>query len=539
MKVEQLHGPNTKPFQVSDLERLIQEDSADIFGPFGFQKGGKVIVTRAPARLDIMGGVADYCGANVFEMTLERTALAACQAREDKLLRAVTLGVGNQYLYQPIKPDLYQQSDTSNTVSLGDKQVKQGVQLSLDDFYADGKLKTYAQVRGLFNKDVQTAWSSYILGGFYALLKEQKIGRFPHGAAIVIKSDIPMGAGIASSAAIEVAALMAINQLYELNLSGRDIAHIAQIVENRIVGAPCGIMDQVTTVSGKRGKVLSIRCQPPPQSSAAEASTPQVGFALAAEAPYEILEQVSKPFYVSFVGVDTKARRSTTSTAYIDARTAAFMGLTILQKALKLETNYLCNLAVQEFHEQCEPLLPEQMRGDEFLEQYGATVDTVTQVEPEKVYPVRSRVQHPVYENARVKRFIAALKNARKLGTSGEPEHIRAYLRKAGALMYESNASYRDLAGLGSPEVDGLVDIAQKIGEPGGIYGAKITGGGGGGTVALLCYGLMTKTLTQLLAAYKLAWGLEADIFRGSTDGAAEFGHYVWELSESEPIEHF
>ena len=47
--------------------------------------------------------------------------------------------------------------------------------------------------------------------------------------------------------------------------------------------------------------------------------------------------------------------------------------------------------------------------------------------------------------------------------------------------MYESNASYRDLAGLGSPEVDGLVNIARKIGEHGGIYGAKITGGGEGG----------------------------------------------------------
>ncbi len=516
MKVEQLHGPNVKPFQISDLERLVQEDSADIFGPFGFQKGGQVIVTRAPARLDIMGGVADYCGANVFEMTLERIAVAACQAREDRHLRAVTLGVGNQYLYQPTKPE----NDTGNTVSLGDKRVKQGVQISLDDFYADGALKTYAQIRELFNKDAQTAWSGYILGGFYALLKEGKVERFPHGAAIVIKSDIPMGAGIASSAAIEVAALMAINKLYELNLGERDIAQVAQIVENRIIGAPCGIMDQVTSVSGKWGKILSIRCQPSPSS--------------VSDVPYEILEGVSKPFYVSFVGVNTKSPRSTTSTAYIDARTAAFMGLTILQKALKLEENYLCNFSVQEFHEQCAPLLPEQMRGAEFLEKYGATVDTVTHVEPRKVYPVRSRVQHPIYENERVKRFIAALKNAGK-----HPEHIRAYLRKAGALMYESNASYRDLAGLGSPEVDGLVDIAQKIGEPGGIYGAKITGGGGGGTVALLCYGLVTKTLTQLLAAYKLAWGLDADIFRGSTAGAAEFGHYLWELKESEPIEHF
>lgn len=516
MKVEQLHGPSIKPFQIADLERLIQEDSADIFGPFGLQKGGKVIVTRAPARLDIMGGVADYCGANVFEMTLERIAIAACQAREDRHLRAVTLGVGSQYLYQPTKPE----NDTTNTVLLGDKRVKQGVQLSLDDFYAGGELKTYAQVRELFNKDAQIAWSGYILGGFYALLKEGKVKRFPHGAAIVLKSTIPMGAGIASSAAIEVAALMAIDKLYELKLSERDIAQVAQIVENRIVGAPCGIMDGVTSVSGRMGKILSIRCQPPVSSPSG--------------APYEILEGVSKPFHVKFVGVNTKAPRSTTSTAYIDARTAAFMGLTLLQKALKLETNYLCNLSVQEFHEQCEPLLPEQMRGEEFLEKYGASVDTVTQVDAEKAYPIRSRVQHPIYENHRVKRFIAALKNADK-----HPERIRAYLREAGALMYESNASYRDLAGLGSPEVDGLVSIAQKIGEEGGIYGAKITGGGGGGTVALLCYGMMTKSLTQLHAAYKLAWGLDAEIFHGSPDGAAKFGHYVWELKESTPVEHF
>ncbi len=250
MKVEQLHGPSIKPFQIADLERLIQEDSADIFGPFGFQKGGKVIVTRAPARLDIMGGVADYCGANIFEMTLERIAIAACQAREDRHLRAVTLGVGNQYLYQPTKPE----NDTSNTVLLGDKRVQQGVELSLDDFYTDGELKTYAQVRELFNKDAQTAWSGYILGGFYVLLQEGKLERFPHGAAIVLKSTIPIGAGIASSAAIEVAALMAIDKLYGLKLRERDIAQVAQIVENRIVGAPCGIMDGVTRSLGKWGR---------------------------------------------------------------------------------------------------------------------------------------------------------------------------------------------------------------------------------------------------------------------------------------------
>ena len=507
MKVEQLHGPKVKPFQVSELEYLLQDDSPDLFFSFGLERKGQLIVTCAPARLDIMGGIADYCGANVFEMTLNRTAVAACQARGDRNLCAVTLCAGGQ-----LKPNFH---------------------LSLNNFYTDGTLKTYPQIQALFNKDPKTAWTGYILGAFYVLLKEGKIDQFPHGATIVVNSNIPMGGGIASSAAIEVATLTALNQLYNLELGMIEIAQLAQTVENRIVGAPCGIMDQVTSVAGMSAKILSILCQPD-----------------------EILELVSCPSSVSFVGIYTKVRRSTTSTAYIDTRTGTFMGLTILKAAFASDThtnksgsrsdsptrnisevladNYLCNLSVEEFHEQCEHLLPEQMQGEEFLNTYGETVDTATHVEPEKLYVVKDRVEHAIYENARVQQFITAIKNA-----DNDPDHTPDYLREAGNLMYESNASYRDLAGLGSPEVDGLVNIARKIGKRGGIYGAKITGGGGGGTVALLCYGNAESALTQILAAYKLAWGIDAELIRGNAAGAFEFGHILWELKELEPPTHF
>ena len=508
MKVEQLHDPKVKPFQVSELEYLLQDDSPDLFFSFGLQKGGQVIVTCAPARLDIMGGIADYCGANVFEMTLNRIAIAACQAREDRNLCAITLGVGNQ-----LKPNFH---------------------LSLDNFYTDGTLKTYPQIREFFNKEPTTAWAGYILGAFYVLLKEGKIDQFPYGATIVINSNIPMGGGMASSAAVEVATLTAINQLYNLELEMIDIARLAQIVENQIVGAPCGIMDQVTSVAGMSTKIVSILCQPD-----------------------KILEFVSCPSNVSFVGIYTTVRRSTSSTAYIDTRTGTFMGLTILKAAFTSDTdttdmpnavgndrarkisealadNYLCNLSVQEYHEQCEHLLPEQMHGEDFLNRYGETVDTVTQVEPEKLYVVKDRVVHAIYENARVRQFITAIKNA-----DNDPDRTPDYLREAGDLMYESNASYRDLAGLGSPEIDGLVNIARKIGRQGGIYGAKITGGGGGGTVALLCHGNVESSLTQILAAYKLAWGIDAELIRGNAAGAFEFGHILWELKELEPPTHF
>lgn len=498
MKVEQLHGPRVKSFQVIELEYLLQEDSPELFFSLGLQRGGQVIVTRAPARLDIMGGIADYCGANVFEMTLNRTAIAACQAREDRNLCAITLRAGNQF--------------------------RPNVHLSLDSFYTNGTLKTYSQMRERFNEEVGTEWTGYILGAFYVLLKEGKINQFPHGATIVIKSDIPVGGGVASSAAIEIATLMAIDRLYGLELDAMEMARLAQIVENKIVGAPCGIMDQVTAAAGTSTQILSILCQPD-----------------------KILEFVSCPLNVSFAGIYTRVRRSTTSTAYVDTRTGAFMGLTILKAAFSaaagsiarkiseaLADNYLCNLSVQDFREHCEQLLPEQMQGAAFLDKYGETVDTATQVDPEKLYAVRSRVQHAIYENARVRQFIAAIKNA-----DTDSERIQDYLSEAGNLMYESNASYRDLAGLGSREVDGLVNIARKIGEQGGIYGAKITGGGGGGTVALLCHGNVENSLTQILAAYKLSWGIDGELIRGNAAGAFEFGHLLWELKELEPPTHF
>ena len=504
MKVEQRRGPRVKSFQILELEYLLQEDSPELFSPFGLQKGGQVIVTHAPARLDIMGGIADYCGANVFEMTLDRAAIAACQVREDRNLCAITLRAGNQF--------------------------KSNFHLSLDSFYTNGALKTYPQIQECFNQEASTAWASYILGAFYVLLKERKIHQFPHGATIVIKSDIPIGGGVASSAAVEVATLMALNQLYNLELGAMEIARLAQIVENQVAGAPCGIMDQVTAVAGNSTKIISILCQPD-----------------------KILEFVSCPLNVNFIGIHTNIRRSTASNAYIDTRIGAFMGLTILKDAFTSRTdspseendsarkiskaladNYLCNISVQEFRDQCERLLPEQMHGAEFLERYGETVDTATQVAPEKSYPIRSRVEHMIYENERTKQLIVAIKNAHS-----DPEHIHGYLREAGHLMYESNASYRDLAGLGSPEVDGLVSIAQKIGEQGGIYGAKITGGGGGGTVALLCHGSVENSLTQVLAAYKLAWGINGELIRGNGIGAFEFGHILWELQESEPPTHF
>ena len=81
------------------------------------------------------------------------------------------------------------------------------LRISLNDFYRGNNLKSYAEVNQFFKRNVKTSWSGYILGAFYVLLQEGMVDRFSHGLNMVMQSDVPMGAGISSSAAIEIAAI--------------------------------------------------------------------------------------------------------------------------------------------------------------------------------------------------------------------------------------------------------------------------------------------------------------------------------------------
>lgn len=481
IKIEHISGPEIKPHEILEFESMLRFQDEQLFGESGFERSGKVVIARAPARLDVMGGIADYCGANVAALTLEPGAVVGCQVRGDRQLRALSLGIESDSLL--------------------------GLKISVDDFYERGHLKSYNQIRQLFTRNPKSSWAAYVLGCFYVLLKEGKIKRLPHGVTIAIKSSIPMRAGIASSAAIEIASLTATNAVYELGMDAKEIARIGQIVENRVVGMPCGPMDQITSASGERGTILSIRCQSD-----------------------SVVEDVSLPFKTRVIGIHSKVKRSSNA-AYIDARTAAFMGLTILQKELdieELQDNYLCNLSVREFRRRYRSYLPARMKGQHFLNRYGGTVDSATEVNPQKTYYVRSRVEHPIYEHARVGKFFRCIKDA-----VADADNLKTHLTDAGKLMYASHWSYRYRVGLGSPQIEQIVNSVRKIGIQGGFYGARITSGGGGGTVAVLCHGNISSGLIQILAAYKLAWGLEAEVFYGAAFDAFQSEHTVLHLSKA------
>ncbi len=86
------------PVELKEFERLLARPNNDPTGLAGFFNAGEVWVARVPARLDVMGGIADYSGANVCEAVLGRGMLMALQPRTDRTLRIRTMQVGQRSL---------------------------------------------------------------------------------------------------------------------------------------------------------------------------------------------------------------------------------------------------------------------------------------------------------------------------------------------------------------------------------------------------------------------------------------------------------
>lgn len=476
----------TLPEDVEAFENALACMPESPHGPLGkrFRVDKPIYVVRAPARLDCMGGIADYSGSLVCEMTLDRAVLMGIQAREDR--KVVIHSAGVEVL--GMSPD---------------------VTLALDDLDPGTGTMDYDSIKLRFSRTPESAWAAYVAGAFTVLQGERYMDRFPHGATIVLVSNIPLRVGVSSSAALEIAAMHGLNLLYGTNLDGMTLAVLAQKVENEVAGAACGIMDQVTCVMGTRDRLLSLLCQ-----------------------PHTVQEQIPVPEGVHFIGINSGIRREIKGSRYTNSRIAAFMGLAIIQHHLRsgngaaanTPLGYLCNLSTTEYVDSYRSLLPSSISGRAFKRRYGNTPDPVTSVNPAERYMVRSRVEHPVYEHRRATDFTECIRLA---GATGQA----AYLEKAGRLMYASDWSYTHRCGLGSTETSWIVRETRKLGAEAGFYGAKITGGGAGGTVAVAGNDRMFDHLDHLLERYGEATGMEAELFAGTSPGALEFGHRVYRIT--------
>ncbi|TSA59064.1 MAG: galactokinase [Sediminibacterium sp.] len=104
----------------------------------------------------------------------------------------------------------------------------------------------------------EKTWSNYLIGVVDQL---QKNGYLLGGFNAVLAGDVPLGAGLSSSAAVECATVFALNELFELGLSKIEMVRLAQKAENEFVGVKCGIMDQFASMFGKTDAVIQLDCQ--------------------------------------------------------------------------------------------------------------------------------------------------------------------------------------------------------------------------------------------------------------------------------------
>ncbi|MBS1796221.1 MAG: GHMP kinase [Acidobacteria bacterium] len=458
--------------QSSDTAEFIRllESETDFLVP-----EDEIFVARAPGRLDVMGGIADYCGSLVLEMPTAEATFAALRKIDEPVLRIVS----------------------------GEAETRR-YEMPLDVFSKNGAPVGYAAARDFFRQNPDDHWAAYVAGVFLVLMREKGV-RFDRGAQLFISSNVPQGKGVSSSAALEAAAMTAVCAGFGIALEPRETALLCQRVENLVVGAPCGVMDQMTVVCGAENQLMAMVCQ-----------------------PAELGEPVNIPAEIGFWGIDSGIRHSVGGADYGSVRTGAFMGYRMIVELAGLKVSnenglridgdrwrgYPANITPAGFEANFRDKIPLEMTGAEFLAKYGGITDTVTRVDPERTYAVLHPLAHPIYEHARVRRFAELL--------GGEIDE--RILIELGDLMGGSHRSY-SACGLGSDGTDLLVELVEKTG--GGLYGAKITGGGSGGTVAVIGRAGAEAAIARVAAEYRRQTGHDPYIFRGSSPGAARFGHLV------------
>ncbi len=433
------------------------------------------LLTRAPGRLDCMGGMADYSGALALQMPLERAVLVVVGRRDDQQVLVETVDFDG-----------------------GEGATRCDWPLSL--FYrSDGQLITGSDLAARFSA---TPWVRHIASVMLALLESGEVPHLGGGLTLMLKSDIPVRAGLASSAAIKVAVARAVAGLFEVDITPTALLRACRAAAE-VVDRPPGLVDDVTCLLGEADALLQIRCQPD-----------------------DVLGPMPLPRDVTLAAVDVGVRLPIYAQRYADNHVASMMGRHIIERLLQASGEvgdptggYLANIAPSEYVRRFRNELPVKIRGADFLDRFGANEELASLIDRGRIYKVRSRTEHHIYENDRTHRFMERLARVRRTGG-------RDALVEAGELMYASHWSYGQRCGMGSIETDTLVNRIRELGPSAGLYGAKATAGGCGGSLAVLMArsDAAVQALEQACAAYAAKTGREPTILLGSSSGAMAFG---------------
>lgn len=374
-------------------------------------------IVSAPGRVNLIGEHTDYNDGFVFPAAIDRYIHIAASKRSDRQIHLHALDMREECIFSLDTPD---ESETPT-------------------------------------------WSNYLKGVAYLLQRQvlSEIDQTLTGMTAVITGNVPVGAGLSSSAALSVAASLAFlgtcdlqipdagintnKDITEIGLNPTKLAALCQQTEHQFVGVNCGIMDQTISLLGKTDHALFLDCRS--------------------------LEYKHVPLNLTnilLVICNTNVKRELASSEYNKRRAECEKGVEILQQWMPNITS-LRDVTLKDF------------------KKYEVELPQLTQ----------KRCRYVVEENTRVQDAVDALKK----------EDIRTF----GKLMNASHVGLRDAYEVSCDELNILTDIAQSID---GVIGARMTGAGFGGcTVNLVQENIVETFRDRVMKTYTQQTGIEPDIY--------------------------
>jgi len=241
----------TMTHNISNYPTIIREKFQQLFAQ-------EALIIRSPGRINLIGEHTDYNMGFVLPAAINKAIYLGIHPRRDRLINMYSLDYHDDY------------------------------ETNLDSIKSSGKL-----------------WPDYLLG---VVEQIQKNHNLDHGFNIVFGGDIPPGAGLSSSAALECATAYALNTIFDLSYEKMALVRLAQSAENEFVGVKCGIMDQFASMFGKKDQLLRLDCRS--------------------------LEYDYVPFHAANLKIvlfDTRVKHSLASSAYNERREQCEAGVKLIQ----------------------------------------------------------------------------------------------------------------------------------------------------------------------------------------------------------------
>ncbi len=349
-----------------------QEIYDELVSKFEAKYGAKPeIVAYAPGRIEVLGNHTDYNEGYVFSAAIDKGTFFAVSASADASCELTA-------------------ADLMETASFTTATVTPAKEMT---------------------------WQNYVTGTFNWLF-DGNPSAAPHGWKGMFLGNIPLGAGLSSSAALEMCTVLALAKLYGIEKDKTTMAKIGQKAEHTFAGCPCGLLDQASSMYGQAGALVK------------------------SDFRTNEFETVSMGPSVAFMMVKSNAKHALVDGAYASRRQACEDAARYFAEVLKKGgVTHLRDVTMAEW----------------VLYRGGLSETTA------------KRAVHPIGEDERVLQGAALLE--------------KGDLRGFGALMYDSHESSRHWFENSCEELDAIVDAAKAIPD---VYGARLSGGGFGGSCCLL-----------------------------------------------------